>query len=1165
MIKLPNDTSVDYKTLQISLDKRFLSSSYKLLWFSGILKETSKKNRGTSIGKLSKHMIVSAWHLVINHGLSLGLNDKINEIIAMIQHKYGLTKDLGEEELYSILENTKDPEIVKGIRNLSRYVPYRFLSPFYQNELTGLPENQKNKRIADLSETTKIAPYKVSMLTEAILINKDWFEYILKHQQVIQEWLNQQLVVYLSSVNPDIKETEYIFISDSSSNRKGHSLNENLSLQSPPARYKGRPAKRSITPFDRLRKKVLKEFNRKKLIGDISLNDIEYDLLINYFIDRTHAILQDRIRINEDELLTLAMVAIGIRYYDGGYWNHTARILNVTKLYPYQRNILRNVFLNTLKKYEKPVMPDVEFIQNILMHGFVSNSYSDEMFDFLFKYYNLDLERNLERNTGKMMDNLIDTISRQDNTGRTYLLVRQTAYAINSNISAGKARIRRLLRLIDRCFWEQVTPVNPRSRLTMLFKEWQENSPEFKREMQLFNEGSLSIKGRKRYSSPYLYCDMMSTDFSIKLPAQLIPGDREDKVKWRIEFGGHEHILEVGSRQVVTGRKTESATLHIEQADIWDLFILELFCDDNRIIKYRINEDTIRFFDFHGNYLNADSLPQGEVYSYTQLGEYPLSDALVESETTKGIVRSWFNLSNGDIIRLPGGKPVSVGRHLNEGLVGKSLVVDASAEIDSSDIPVYYEPPSFILKMLESKAPGCAIMINGNRHRLFDYETVLLDINERSGERGFWVHLNDYGCKENGVYQIDIDVPGDNRSRVCKFVLINGFAYTFEDAPYIYQPRGTIRFPEGIEMVSKGFTEKRNPDENSFNFTIEQGVTHLSFDYKTPSESIAMKFLLPVFQWCVSNGDWQIEKPGDCWHSKFPTIVRFRFPAETLKVEAYSDTQSDYRYQSFKKRKDTGIFESDLTRIPSWFDTEQDFATVYLDFSENRFEWMNVITKSTLVSKLITGNFKEDQLVGELEIIGEAEYFVDVVNLETSEVIADKAKVKNGRFVINGTFNSGKYQVTLLEKETDEYGFDVDDYILVDRFIHKLLNPHDLERTDIKVSHIKRSSDSLFQNKILGESVIRNLKRVENSKNKYLGQMRIGALELTVEVDFFNPERLQYVYLTFHDGYDFVEFLFDTHQKIIVTDEQTGLSKKACYRRYISLYPEDYVFTTEFL
>ena len=210
---------------------------------------------------------------------------------------------------------------------------------------------------------------------------------------------------------------------------------------------------RAISKQDRLMRRISKLFDKKKLIGDIVIDDEEYEILINYFRDRYKAITTSGLHNVNDPIFATALVQIGIKNYSGNYWTHVAEALAVEKLSQYHRNYIANAFFNTLKLHNRLLLNDTECLNNVLMHGFVSDYYANEMFDFFFKYYLLDLERDLERNTKEMMNNLFEIIQRKDNTGRTYLLVQQTANAINMNSRGGKIRIRRFIRQMDEVFW----------------------------------------------------------------------------------------------------------------------------------------------------------------------------------------------------------------------------------------------------------------------------------------------------------------------------------------------------------------------------------------------------------------------------------------------------------------------------------------------------------------------------------------------------------------------------------------------------------------------------------------------------------------------------------------------------------------------------------------
>ncbi len=69
---------------------------------------------------------------------------------------------------------------------------------------------------------------------------------------------------------------------------------------------------------------------------------------------------------------------------------------------------------------------------------------------------------------------------------------------------------------------------------------------------------------------------------------------------------------------------------------------------------------------------------------------------------------------------------------------------------------------------------------------------------DRSGETGYILNLSDYGCTEDGLFNVAVDVPNDRTNRFWQFVLINGISFEFEDAPYIFKSKGTIRFMEAF-------------------------------------------------------------------------------------------------------------------------------------------------------------------------------------------------------------------------------------------------------------------------------------------------------------------------------------------------------------------------------
>ena len=938
---------------------------------------------------------------------------------------------------------------------------------------------------------------------------------------------------------------------------------------------KEKPMK-TITPFERLKKRILKEFQKKKFIGDIIISNIEYAILIDYFKIKCQGLINSNTRITDDPVFATALVQIGIKYYDGNLWSHVAEVLGIQKFNAVHQGRIGESFIKTLLKNNKVFLNKKEKANNILMHGFVSDHYAHEMFDFLFKYYNIDLERDIDRNDSEMMNNLINVTQRNDNTGRTYLLVKQTANAIGANIRGGKVRIRRILRLIDKCFWEQIIPINPISRLSILFNSWKENSNEFRMQYNKYHNSSINAGGKKSYSSPYIKCDFKNTSFKLVLPTQLIKFEFDENIKWNIYSNEQHSTINASLYQAVTGYKTETKEISIKAEEVFNEFTVELSCDNNRIRLFKIKADCIRFFDKDGDYLNSDnSLPNGEVYAFTKANETPRSDALIENESIGNLVRSYFEFEYGDIVRLPNGKPISIGKKIEEGLLSRKALSSSHATYNNTNIPIYGAPPTILLKITAKRSSGTVIEINGIRHRMFDKETTVIELDDRSGETGYILNLSDYDCGQDGIFTIFVDVPNDHTNRFWQFALINGISYEFEDAPYIFKSKGTIKFNKESILKRQDENVERNIDDNSFNFTIQRDTDFLKFTYDTSIETIDLHFKVPVLKWKLGEGLWNIEKPTDIWHSEIPVLTYFKYPEDKIRLsmDEHIDYDSESEEQSFTyiKSKAKGIFECDITRFKSWFGREKVARNIFIELSKTRREFIRVITRSVVESHILKGDYESGKLIGELSIIGKANYYVDIILIENKETLAEKLPVFEGKFVIECTLSSGLYKISVFEDEEDDTGFDVVNYVLIGEFKHNIINPYDLQGKSIAIKYIKKQENSIFLTHLNCEYIVCNLKLLDkNDRHNYKGKLAMKSMYgnspiyYDVNVQIIDLSKLQHVSLTYFDGYDYVEFLFDTNRKIIVKEEEKGLTRSVRYRRYESLYPEDYVYGVEF-
>jgi hypothetical protein len=174
MTQLPEDNNIDIASLASIFGHR--STSYKFLFFQALLslaKENLFKKYSFSFNELEIKMLDIADYPINVFKLNFGTQDRI-------------------------AKKFKDKSI-----NLIKYVPYRLLTPFFENELKGMLESKKNKEIERLSNIDmEYNPiYKIN--NTGIEIYPEWMQYFISHFIIVEGWAFWHWVNYLQNKNPN--------------------------------------------------------------------------------------------------------------------------------------------------------------------------------------------------------------------------------------------------------------------------------------------------------------------------------------------------------------------------------------------------------------------------------------------------------------------------------------------------------------------------------------------------------------------------------------------------------------------------------------------------------------------------------------------------------------------------------------------------------------------------------------------------------------------------------------------------------------------------------------------------------------------------------------------------------------------------------------------------
>jgi CRISPR/Cas system Type II protein with McrA/HNH and RuvC-like nuclease domain len=184
------------------------TNSYKLYWFLAIIEEIKENNNSSiEIEILLKRMVNYFWYPIDVFKLSFGKQDSFHKLHKLIKEIILIDNSPTSEfpiiQIETKLDNRKREIIYKEVKKLlGIYVPYRFLSPFFKDELNGIKDDLKNKKIIELSSKENIAPYFFE--NNFIHIHPEWKEYLNDNIFFMENYIKYYLILFLEKNNPSV-------------------------------------------------------------------------------------------------------------------------------------------------------------------------------------------------------------------------------------------------------------------------------------------------------------------------------------------------------------------------------------------------------------------------------------------------------------------------------------------------------------------------------------------------------------------------------------------------------------------------------------------------------------------------------------------------------------------------------------------------------------------------------------------------------------------------------------------------------------------------------------------------------------------------------------------------------------------------------------------------
>lgn len=905
---------------------------------------------------------------------------------------------------------------------------------------------------------------------------------------------------------------------------------------------------------------LLEQFDMQPLLGSIELTDTEYKMLLNDFRIEYQSYLNTlRHDSFQSKMICIALVQIAIRESkSGALWPSVARCLNVSRN---NTALLRlgNVFVNTMKQYKKVVFDSGEKVASILMHCFVCNDGIEKLFDFLWAYYEIDLERNM---LNADVERLQKLITGEGYFSRKQLLLQQTIDALKYLPDLSIQRFKAYLEWIDAAYWDPSFQPPGVNRFTRSFEVWRRKNPEMNGTRT--SEKRERRKGKKYFSSPYLSLNMNDGGFVLNLPSQRLPLRYTGAVAWRIVSDGNRFIA-CDTYEGITSNKTVDAKTSLKASSLLDEIRIELYSEEGVVRSFVIPADCYRAFDSNGIMLQGRYLACGHVYCYTNVKDKLITDAECVSQIQNGWLLCCYDFKRGAIVEFPDGSVTMVDYELSEGLCGSQAVDHMFAQKnDDRHYPLYNRRPMLLIKTSEEHFFNGRIRFNGAVYRIreMDYKSFkLFDRTERIG------YLLKLPIKENGFYDVGVDFPQERSEREYHFAYIKGFDYRFENSglplPYMFVPRGSITVQYDGTMLGEGV--EKHPHKNEFGFELRADEQWLRFGI--PEINGYLHIEIPMIIYRMDGGEWMISRPEEMWLSEFPYQIEFRCSNSEIILSVDENAAETGQYVVYCKSEEQDIISCDLLALRSWLIRNRVKHDIYLAIGGDKFEFMSVYCRSFVVSALLEGDYDEDVIHGKFDIFGNGEYVAFVYREE--ELIAEYIPIQNGTFDISTKLEPGKYKAVIYEAEADEFGFGMQLFEIGP----SVCNLIDLSNIEGKTFYLRNIETLNLESNRLQLTHkrywVKVLEQDEKDPHRYLGRMRINDNlysypEIPVVVIIPRRNTIDRCQLLFVDENIEESFLYDFATARIVCEEQPGIHRMERYRRYSMLDPED-IFATIFM
>ena len=887
-------------------------------------------------------------------------------------------------------------------------------------------------------------------------------------------------------------------------------------------------------------------------------------------------------KVTPDLRLSIALVIVAKQIYDqGNFWGNLSEVLQID-IPSNKTTIIGQIFLKTIKKYNlfeaEKHKKNNEYVQNILAHCFIPQNYRENFYEFIFSFYDRNLNRCIPENIDEDIQDLKRYMKKMQNTkdeelhfdvsknhsAVSYKLIKSIQTVIAEEDVIIHRTLLEYLELIDNYVY-----INSIEKMPNSLINWCENKFE-----KLSSRRGSKYRNipRFRNSTPFIGYSVTNGKAYIVIPERKFSEDICQAVI-KIKKDNEDYCSrELELCQAYGCIKSDDVEfIEIDNNDLFSEF--KVFCNE-KLIK-TIEKAPFRIFqnikNSNGNicidYFEINEFHEGEICILTQpektieLNNATMLHKNINNRTCNTYI---FNMKQDTTV-------------LIDGIPFDNNCLDNDNEIFK---PFFNSPNNFRIKKEDGNDIICTYshpkLYFRNPYELLEKNPFILcsnnkpirlkensEIKKLSSDIEYAViDLTNYIDNKIGEYIIQLDISGQHRINLCQYLLIYDLDFKTDKILYLFDQKAIITQDthHNIEAENARIIDNitvDNPTIINYEYQIEDDFI-VKFDIELANKNYKIEIPLQIFQYSFNNKNWLYSKKEHIYNHELKNYFYVKIPNINDAI-LYMSNDSYFPIHS-KNRGDYLEFDiSQITKKVNEIDCFKDDLNIEFEYFDKKICKENI---GEIINQIDIKSFKFDFDESKQCVCINTEFYTEkykfgvaLRNVETNEIL--NLYLQNGKNYIQELDSQGIYDITKYIEKKNTFGATSEDKKIIETLEKQTATEVLFLPSNCQI----KIQDLYYKNQRYSLRYDYQIAKVNAFPNYFWGVLyqnsQFDSKSYPINFDFVQKNRHK-IYFQLSDS---TEFCYDTVTNLLIPSDMPSLGKN--YSRYLFLdYDNTYFSVT---